>query len=177
MQEARVPPLGLEDPPERGMATHASILAWEIPRTEEPGGLQSMGSQKNQMLLSTQTHMHTPGVSYITLGGKRKWSIAWASNIPGNLGRCLCVWLSLYVCVYFQLHIVLEYVIQGSLWWKWKRCLLFLLKTKLFVQPYTFSPQTGIILDKAHKNQALFHCPNLFCFSSPHKLIHKHYRH
>ena len=36
---------GWEDPPEKGMATRSSILAWRIPRTEEPGGLQSMGSQ------------------------------------------------------------------------------------------------------------------------------------
>ena len=43
--ETRVPSLGREDPLEEGMATHSSILAWEIPRTEEPGGLQSMGSQ------------------------------------------------------------------------------------------------------------------------------------
>ena len=39
--------LGLEDPLEKEMATHSSILAWEIPWTEEPGGLQSMGSQKS----------------------------------------------------------------------------------------------------------------------------------
>jgi len=38
--------LGWEDPLEEGMATHSSILAWRIPRTEEPGGLQSMGSQR-----------------------------------------------------------------------------------------------------------------------------------
>ena len=38
--------LGQEDPLEKGMATHSSILAWRIPRTEEPGGLQSMGSQR-----------------------------------------------------------------------------------------------------------------------------------
>ena len=37
--------LGWEDPLEKGMATHSSILAWRIPWTEEPGGLQSMGSQ------------------------------------------------------------------------------------------------------------------------------------
>ena len=36
--------LGFEDPLEKGMATHSSILDWEIPFTEEPGGLQSMGS-------------------------------------------------------------------------------------------------------------------------------------
>ena len=46
MQEAGVQSLGWEDPLEKEMATHSSILAWEIPWTEEPGGLQSMGSQR-----------------------------------------------------------------------------------------------------------------------------------
>ena len=45
MQETWVQFLGQEDPLEKGVATHSSILAWEIPWTEEPGGLQSMGSQ------------------------------------------------------------------------------------------------------------------------------------
>ena len=44
MQEAWVQFLGWEDPLEKGMATHSSILAWRIPWTEEPGGLQSLGS-------------------------------------------------------------------------------------------------------------------------------------
>ena len=39
--------LGREAPLEEGMATHSSVLAWEIPRTEETGGLQSMGSQRS----------------------------------------------------------------------------------------------------------------------------------
>ena len=46
MQETGAQSLGREDPLEKEMATHSRILAWEIPRTEEPGGLQSMGSQK-----------------------------------------------------------------------------------------------------------------------------------
>ena len=46
MQEAPVLFLRQEDPLEKGMATHSSILAWRIPRTEEPRGLQSMGSQR-----------------------------------------------------------------------------------------------------------------------------------
>ena len=46
MQETRVRSLGPEDPLEKGMVTHSSILAWEIPWTEEPGGLQSMGLQR-----------------------------------------------------------------------------------------------------------------------------------
>ena len=45
MQETWVQSLGQEDPLEKGMATHSSILAWRIPWTEEPGRLQSMGSQ------------------------------------------------------------------------------------------------------------------------------------
>ena len=46
MQETRVPSLGGEDPLEEGVATHSSILAWRIPRTEEPGGLPSIGSHR-----------------------------------------------------------------------------------------------------------------------------------
>ena len=46
MQEATVRPLGWEDPLEKGMATHSSILAWRIPWTEEPGWLQSLGSHR-----------------------------------------------------------------------------------------------------------------------------------
>ena len=48
MQETQVQSLGQEDPLEKEMATQSSILAWEIPWTEEPGGLQSMGLQRVQ---------------------------------------------------------------------------------------------------------------------------------
>ena len=46
MQKTWVRSLGQEDPPEKEMATHSSILAWSIPRTEEPGRLQFMSSQR-----------------------------------------------------------------------------------------------------------------------------------
>ena len=46
MQETWVQSLDWDDPLEKGMATHSSTLAWRIPWTEEPGGLQSMGSQR-----------------------------------------------------------------------------------------------------------------------------------
>ena len=46
MQETQVQSLGWEDPLEEEMATHSIILAWEIPWTEEPGRLHSMGSQR-----------------------------------------------------------------------------------------------------------------------------------
>ena len=46
MRETQVLSLGGEDPLEKGMATDSNILAWRIPWTEDPGGLQSMGSQR-----------------------------------------------------------------------------------------------------------------------------------
>ena len=46
MKETRIQSLGWEDPLEKGMGTHSSILAWRLPWTEEPGGLQSVGSQR-----------------------------------------------------------------------------------------------------------------------------------
>ena len=49
MQETWVQSLGQEDPLKKEMTTHSSILAWRIPWIEEPGGLQSMGSQESDM--------------------------------------------------------------------------------------------------------------------------------
>ena len=58
MQEIWVRSLGQEDPLEKELATHSSILAWRIPWVEEPGGLQSMGSQTVGMI-EQLTHIHT----------------------------------------------------------------------------------------------------------------------
>ena len=55
MQETRVQSLGQEDLLEKGMVTHSSILAWKIPWTEEPGGLQTMGFTKSRTRLSDFT--------------------------------------------------------------------------------------------------------------------------
>ena len=62
MHELWVQSLGLEDPLEKEMATHSSILAWEIPWTEEPGRLQSMGSQTVRHDLATE--QQSSGVKY-----------------------------------------------------------------------------------------------------------------
>ena len=62
MQEAWVQSLGGEDPLEEEMATHSSILAWRIPWTEEPGGLQSMGSQRVRHEWVTEHSCAHPGV-------------------------------------------------------------------------------------------------------------------
>ena len=60
MQETWVRSLGREDPLEKEMATHSSILAWRIPQMEELGGLQSMGSQSQTRLSDfTFTFHHT----------------------------------------------------------------------------------------------------------------------
>ena len=58
-QESWVLSLGLEDPLEKEMATHSNILAWEIPWTEEPGGLQSAGSQRVKAHWNYNNYMQT----------------------------------------------------------------------------------------------------------------------
>ena len=59
MQETPIQSLGQEDPLEKGMETHTSILAWKTLWTEEPGGLQSMGSQRVSCNLVTKQQQET----------------------------------------------------------------------------------------------------------------------
>ena len=61
MQETRIQSLGWEEPPEKEMATHSSIIAWEIPWTEETGWEQSMGSQKSWTRLTATTKHYRLG--------------------------------------------------------------------------------------------------------------------
>ena len=75
MQETQLPSLGWEDPLEEGMVTHSSILAWEIPWAEEPGGLQSMGSQRVGHDWSNWARMHIQS-SYLYLN----WSPSCSSR-------------------------------------------------------------------------------------------------
>ena len=63
----RVQSLGQEDPLEKEMATHSSILAWSIPWTEEPDRIQSMGSQRVRYDLATKQQRHGVKVSSATL--------------------------------------------------------------------------------------------------------------
>ena len=63
MQEIWVQSLGQEDPLEKEMATHSSILAWKIPWTEEPGWLQSMGLQNQTLRDFTELSMMPQGLS------------------------------------------------------------------------------------------------------------------
>ena len=74
--------LGREDPLEEGMATHSSVLAWRIPWTEEPGGLQSMESQSLRHDWVTNTHTHAPGYPYILMEKESSifLSLYWSSS-------------------------------------------------------------------------------------------------
>ena len=56
MKETQVKSLGQKDPLEKEMATHSSVLSWKIPWTEEPGGIQSLGSQESDMTLQLTLH-------------------------------------------------------------------------------------------------------------------------
>ena len=67
MQETWVPSLGWEDPLEKEMATHSSILAWRIPWTEEPGELQSTGMQRVGHDSGTNTFIYLNGGESLTL--------------------------------------------------------------------------------------------------------------
>ena len=80
---------GLEDPLEEGMATHSNILAWRIPWTEEPGRLQSMGSQSRTRLKWLSMHAHSPGSMQ-----KQPWdqtSLTAEGPGPVSSTECLCL--------------------------------------------------------------------------------------
>ena len=87
MQETWVQSLCQKDPLEKGMATHSSILGWRIPWTEEPGGLQSMGSQRVGHTWATNTR-----ASSITRGEQGLWGVAgflWGVHcLSGGLTSC-----------------------------------------------------------------------------------------
>ena len=72
MQEMQVQSLGWKDPLEEGIASHSSILAWRIPQTEEPGGLQSMGSQRVRHKWSNLACMPRRRVRLSLCGPERK---------------------------------------------------------------------------------------------------------
>ena len=79
MQEMGIQSLSQEDPLEKEMATHSSILAWKIPWTEEPGGLQSMGSQRVGQDLVTKQQNNARELWNILLQ-ERKNVVHWRSN-------------------------------------------------------------------------------------------------
>ena len=84
MQETRVRSVGRESPLEEGMATHSIILAWRIPWTKEPGGLQSMGLQELDLTWRLSHHYHHHAfdcrhfkLSFLTL-------VSWVNSMMGH---------------------------------------------------------------------------------------------
>ena len=82
MQAIQVWPLGWKDSLEKGMATHSTIVTWRIPRTEEPGGLQSMGSQRVEHDWHNLAHPHTCHC----ICGRRETRHTWGWNEAWNQG-------------------------------------------------------------------------------------------
>ena len=80
---SKVQSLGGEDPLEKEMATHSSILAWVIPWTEEPGGLQSMGSQESDATYRLNHH-HSPSPPPLPRLGLWQLSLPTPSAGPGT---------------------------------------------------------------------------------------------
>ena len=98
MQETQIQSLGQEDPLEKEMATHFSILAWEIPWREEPGGLQSMGLQRVEHDCSDLAHTpsedrahHPPQTSVFT---NQKTHPVWESRVFVEVTFDRSDWLS-----------------------------------------------------------------------------------
>ena len=91
MLDTRVWSLDWEDPLVKGMATHSSILAWRIPWAEEPGGLQSMGSQSDmtERLIHTQLYLRSTCVCW-SLSHVQLCAIPWtvARQAPLPMGFC-----------------------------------------------------------------------------------------
>ena len=101
MRETWVPSLAWEDPLEKGMATHSSILAWIIPWTEEPGKLQFMGSQRvghNWVTFSFTFHFIIKLLKFVTL-----WTVVHQAPLSGKSTEVDC-------------HFLLQgiFLIQGS---------------------------------------------------------------
>ena len=88
MQETWVWPLGQEDPFEKGMATHCSILAWRIPWTEESSRLLSMGSARVRYLWAINTHTHIHNI-YIILNRWVQVDCFLEKKIKGQFKRSL----------------------------------------------------------------------------------------
>ena len=111
VQETWVQSLGWEDPLEKEMVTHSSILAWKISWTEEPGGLQSMGSQRVGHDWATNTYLLTYNLR-ISL---REWLFIICSSwcpIPLNFSKVLSflllpVFLFSFVCLLWELQLAI----------------------------------------------------------------------
>ena len=124
IEETRVRSLGREDPLEKGMATHFSNLAWRIPWTEMPGGLQSMGSQRvrQNWVTNTQTKKQISERLLLCRTGKLGWSqgLLIYTNMLHLLEKkvnhvCYYCFLKSYYCLLIALFLILDYKFLESM--------------------------------------------------------------
>ena len=90
MWETRVWSLGWEGPLGKGMATYTSILAWRIPWTQEPGGLQSVGSQRVGHDWATNTHTHTHTHTHTQKMALQSWTVSKEEQLKWCQGKKWC---------------------------------------------------------------------------------------
>ena len=93
MQETKVQSLGWEDPLEKGMDTHSSILAWRIPWTEEPGRLQSMGSRRAGHDWGTKFLCFTFAFCFVALNPLSKGQVGGKKDTGCGSGRGQIIYL------------------------------------------------------------------------------------
>ena len=91
MLETQVQSLDQEDPPEKGMSTHSSILAWRIPRTEEPGRLWSRGSQESDVTERLNKHHN------LSFGWGQPHAEVPVGKVQAAFQLLLCLWVSALV--------------------------------------------------------------------------------
>ena len=145
MQETQVRSLGWEDLLDKGMATHSSILAWEIPWTEELGGLQRVGhawltnTHTELVLLKEKVRRWRTGGTWHLLSSQNSWQMPWCllrerCHLPNSSSgvRCVCNAVILNLGLHrFLLHQKHMYAFTPSVFLIIEPCLLWLHRTML----------------------------------------------
>ena len=112
-QETQVRSLGREDPLEKEMATHFSFLAWEILWTEEPGGLQSVGSHPKEWDTTEHTHTHTRTHTHCALGAKKSVSAPFL-HYSLSFSFKFCFIISAYIWFYTMAFLLHQIVLKAG---------------------------------------------------------------
>ena len=158
MQETQVRSLRQEDPLEQGMATHSSILAWKISWTEEPGRLQSKGSQRVRHNWPTNTYTHTPHTLQ--------------SKVQRGTVIIVLLWNVLYFCtlLLYDFHPVSKTSVKEENHFGWLSC-LFLFSTH--VQIFQVHLQQGV-WNQQHFAEALGITDWITEHTHPHTYMYTH---
>ena len=117
MQDTQVWSLDRKDPLEEENATHSRILAWKIPWTEEPGGLQSMGSQRVGRDLATKTTSTTKSLPLIFLNSLWQWNFQWSyfGILKPSGGSCRPIKIDISSCLFTFRTLISKYTCEMNL--------------------------------------------------------------